>query len=59
MLNNQEPILPDDDSKPDGMFLDEGTEEDWEEYDKKENKGWGGFINKVFNLNKEDETNSK
>ena len=56
ILNNQEPILPND--SIDGniekaVFLEEGTDEDWEEYDHKENKGWGKFISKVFNLNSE------
>jgi hypothetical protein len=37
--------------KPDGVFLSEMTEEEYEDYDRRENKGWKGFYKKVFNLN--------
>lgn len=40
------------------VFISEGTEEDYEEHDRLENKGWKGFYKKITNLNK-DETNNK
>ena len=41
-----------------GVFLEEGTEEEYEDYDKKENKGWGNFIKDIFNLDNKNETNN-
>lgn len=33
------------------IFLEEGTEDEFEEYVHLEEKGWGGFIKKVFSIN--------
>jgi len=41
-----------------GIFLSDGTDGEYEEYDRLENKGWKGFYKRVKNLGKEDvETN--
>jgi hypothetical protein len=41
------------------VFMEFGTEDEFEEYRHNEDLGWGGFIKKVFNLNKKDETNNE
>lgn len=38
------------------VFLADMTDEEYEKYVMEEEKGWGGFIKEVFNLNK-NETN--
>ena len=35
---------------PNGVFFDDATEEEYEDYKLKEEQGWGGFIKKVFNI---------
>ena len=40
-----------------GVFLAEMTDEEYEDWVMKEEKGWKGFINKVFNLNKDEANN--
>lgn len=49
---NEEPV---GDGK--AVFLELGTEEEYEEFVKKEEQGWGPFFKKVFNLKSNDETN--
>ena len=34
------------------VFMENGTDDDFEEFDRKENKGWSGFYKKVKNLGK-------
>jgi hypothetical protein len=41
-----------------GVFFGEMTDEEYEEYDHLENKGWKGFINKVKNIG-QNETDNK
>lgn len=59
VLNNQAPILPESDEAPNGTFISDGTEEDYDDYVLKEKQGWGGFYKKIFNLNKNDEANNE
>jgi hypothetical protein len=33
-----------------GVYLEPGTEDEWEEYHKNEDLGWRNFINKIKNL---------
>jgi len=40
-------------------FIENGTEMEYIEYDRLENKGWKGFYKKVKNLGKKDETNKQ
>ena len=40
------------------VFIELGTEEEYEEHVKMEDRGWKGFYNRVLNLNKHDEANS-
>lgn len=40
------------------VFIELGTDEEYEDYVMKEERGWGNFIKKVFNPNDNDETNS-
>jgi len=40
------------------VFLELGTDEEYEEYVMKEDRGWGGFIKKIFNPEK-NETNNE
>jgi len=46
--------LTKNDSIGDGkaVFLENGTDDDFEEYERDITKGWGGFYKKVFNINK-------
>ena len=41
-----------------GVFLEDMTDEEYEDWVMKEEKGWKGFINKVFNL-KSNEANDE
>jgi hypothetical protein len=34
---------------PNGVFFEDATEEEYEDYKLKEEQGWGGFIKKIFN----------
>ncbi len=40
------------------VFIDLGTEEEFEDFVKKEEQGWGSFLKKIFNPSENDETNS-
>lgn len=42
-----------------GVFLPEMTDEEYEEWVMKEEKGWKGFINKIFNLSNKDEADNE
>ena len=37
------------------VFLEEGTDEDFERFVEEEERGWKGFFNKIRNLNNKDE----
>jgi hypothetical protein len=56
MAEEQKKSEPHGDGK--AVFIELGTDDEYEEYVKNEVHGWGGFIKKVFNLNK-DETDSE
>lgn len=37
------------------VFLEDGTEDEFQEYVQNEERGWGSFINKIKNLNKKND----
>lgn len=39
-----------EDKSPGGVFFEYGSEEDEEEFIEMEERGWGGFINKIKSL---------
>ena len=40
------------------VFMEEGTEEEFDRFVEEEERGWKGFFTKIFNLNNENETNN-
>lgn len=38
--------------EPNGVFLSEMTDEEYEQYDREVNKGWGSFFKEVLSINK-------
>ena len=43
--------------EPNGVFLGEMTDQEFEEWERDEVKGWGPFFSNIFNINKKQDAN--